>query len=251
MKIISPTYTIAVITTILLLSSRETILRFLIPSYKKTSKIDIIIKRSFFNSTQISVYRTVPQKILGKILKEKSWRVTLHAIWSYLIDVLEQLDCTDCIRKGVVPAPINLRSLESRFPVRGCGQTVDLSANKRTKKSTEKEERKEKRRGEKGREGKKKKKECRTRASQPVCASDRVRFTFETRNSCCSRNRGKTEIVKKSTKRIDGNERNKGMTERFIEFQRTISPVRFLPNSKGVKRVCRGLDINDSWRSWR
>lgn len=57
-----------------------------------------------------------------------------------------------------MPAPINLRSLESRFPVRGCGQTVDLSANKRTKKSTEKEERKEKRRGEKGREGKKKKK---------------------------------------------------------------------------------------------
>lgn len=180
MKIISPTYTIAVITTILLLSSRETILRFLIPSYKKTSKIDIIIKRSFFNSTQISVYRTVPQKILGKILKEKSWRVTLHAIWSYLIDVLEQLDCTDCIRKGVVPAPINLRSLESRFPVRGCGQTVDLSANKRTKKSTEKEERKEKRRGEKGREGKKKKRM--QNASQP--ASLRFRSsTIYLRNS--------------------------------------------------------------------
>lgn len=102
-------------------------------------------------------------KILGKILKEKSWRVTLRAISSYLIDVLEQLDCTDCIRKGIVAAPINLRSLESRFPVRGCGQTVDLSANKRTKKSTEREERKEKRR-----EGSRKKKnaECEKPASQ-------------------------------------------------------------------------------------
>lgn len=49
----------------------------------------------------------------------------LHAIRNDLIDVLEQLDCTDCARK-VVLAPINLRSLKSCFPARGCGQTGDL-----------------------------------------------------------------------------------------------------------------------------
>lgn len=156
-----------IITVILLsLSPRQTILQFLIPLILKKHTVNrhvhycrTIIFKFHPKSVHLS---TVAAKILGKILKEKSWRVTLRAISSYLIDVLEQLDCTDCIRKGIVAAPINLRSLESRFPVRGCGQTVDLSANKRTKKSTEREERKEKRREE----SRKKNAECEKPASQ-------------------------------------------------------------------------------------
>lgn len=185
-----------IITVILLsLSPRQTILQFLIPLILKKHTVNrhvhycrTIIFKFHPKSVHLS---TVPAKILGKILKEKSWRVTLRAISSYLIDVLEQLDCTDCIRKGIVAAPINLRSLESRFPVRGCGQTVDLSANKRTKKSTEREERKEKRREE----SRKKNAECEKPASQfalPIEYDSPQ--TFETRNSRCSRNREKQKF---------------------------------------------------------
>lgn len=78
-------------------------------------------------------------------------------------------------------APINLRSLESRFPVRGCGQTVDLSANKRTKKSTEKEEKKRK---EKRREEEKEEKKKNAKREEPASQFTLlVRFTSNLRNS--------------------------------------------------------------------
>lgn len=120
-------------------------------------------------------------------------------------------------------APINLRSLESRFPVRGCGQTVDLSANKRTKKSTEKEEkkRKEKRREEE-KEEKKKNAEREEPASQFTLL---VRFISNLRNS---KQLLLAETERNSKKKNGQNVMRtkydiKGWPEGFIEFQRRIT----------------------------
>lgn len=146
-------------------------------------------------------------------------------------------------------APINLRSLESRFPVRGCGQTVDLSANKRTKKSTEKEEkkRKEKRRGKRR---KKKNAEREEPASQFTLL---VRFTSNLRNSkqLLLAETERNSKKKKWTKRDENEIRYKGMTGRVYRiseknhrFHRFAFQFQIL---KGISR--RGLDINDSSRS--
>lgn len=118
-------------------------------------------------------------------------------------------------------APINLRSLESRFPVRGCGQTVDLSANKRTKKSTEKEEKK--RKGK--RRGKRRKKKNAEREEPASQFTLLVRFTSNLRNS---KQLLLAETERNSKKKNGQNVMRtkydiKGWPEGFIEFQRRIT----------------------------
>lgn len=118
-------------------------------------------------------------------------------------------------------APINLRSLESRFPVRGCGQTVDLSANKRTKKSTEKEEKK--RKGK--RRGKRRKKKNAEREEPASQFTLLVRFISNLRNS---KQLLLAETERNSKKKNGQNVMRtkydiKGWPEGFIEFQRRIT----------------------------